>query len=276
MEQPENQIETNEPVYAAPIVPQQDVPAEPARMGPGARLIGSLMSPGETFADVNRKPDWIVPLIILTVLTVATTFFVTWKLKPDMEKITREQIRKQVERSGGQMPTEEQIQQQVAIQKTIGKFTPLIVAVGAGIWYLLLSGIYALGLMMLQAKTTFKKVFSIVLWSSLATGLVYTVVFVASLMVKDEESLRSVDIQNPTATIPTNVGAFLDSSISPVIRALAGSLDIFSIWNIVLLSIGFAAISGSKRIKPGKAATVVVAVWVVGVLLKATFASFFG
>jgi hypothetical protein len=276
MDQPENQIETNEPVYAAPLVPQQDVPAEPARMGPGARLIGSLMSPGETFADVNRKADWIVPLIILILMTVATTFFVNWKLKPDYEKITREQIRKTVERSGGQMPPEEQIQQQVAFQKAIAKFIPLIAAVGVGIMFVILSGIYALGMMMLQAKTTFKKVFSVVLWSSLATGLVYNVVFVAALMVKDEESLRSIDIQNPTATIPTNVGAFLDSSISPVIRALAGSIDVFSIWSIVLLSIGFAAIAGSKRIKPGKAATIVVAVWMVGVLLKAAFASFFG
>ena len=276
MDQPETNLETDLPVSDTPHVQPQDVPVEPAKLGAGARLMGTLLSPGETFADVNRKPDWIVPLIILILLTVATTFFVNWKLKPDMDKITREQIRKQVERSGGQMPPEEQIQQQVAIQKAIAKFTPLIAGVGVGVWYVILTGIYALGLMMLQAKTTFKKIFSIVLWTSLAIGLVYTVVFVAALMVKDEESLRTVDIQNPTASIPTNVGAFLDSTTSPIVRALAGSLDIFSIWSIVLLSIGFAAIAGSKRIKPGKAATIVVAVWVVGVLLKATFASFFG
>jgi hypothetical protein len=276
MDQPENQMETDVPVSDAPHQQPQDVPVEPAKMGPGARLMGTLLSPGETFADVNRKPDWIVPLIISILLTVATTFFVTWKLKPDYDKITREQIRKQVERSGGQMPAEEQIQQQVSIQKAIAKFVPLIAGVGVGVWYVILSGIYALGLMMLQAKATFKKIFSVVLWTSLATGLVYTVVFVAALMVKDEEGLQTIDVQNPTASIPTNVGAFLDSTSSPVVRALAGSLDIFSIWSIVLLSIGFAAIAGSKRIKPGKAATIVVAVWVVGVLLKAMFASFFG
>jgi hypothetical protein len=276
IEQTEEQFESNAPVYEAPHLQPQDVPAEPARMGAGARLIGAIMSPGETFADVNRKADWIVPLIILVLLTVGTTFFVTWRLKPDAEKITREAIRKQVERRGGQMPPEEQIQQQISFQKKLAPFIPLVAAVGVGVWTVILSGIYALGMLLLQAKTTFKKIFSVVLWSSVAIGIIYNIVFIASLMVKDEEGLRGVDIQNPTASIPTNVGAFLDSTTSPVLRALAGSIDIFSVWNIVLLSIGFAAIAGSKKIKPGKAATMVLGVWVIGILIKAAFASFFG
>lgn len=275
-EQTENQFESNPPVNDPPNVQPQDVPVEPARMGAGARLIGAIMSPGETFADVNRKPDWIVPLIIMLLLTAGTTFFVNWRLKPDIEALTRTAIRKQVDKSGGQMPPEEQIQQQVKISKIINKFVPLIAPVGAVIWFVILTGIYALGMMLIQAKTTFKKIFSVVLWSSVATGIIYNIVFVASLMVKDEEGLRGVDIQNPTASIPTHIGAFLDSTTSPVLRSLAGSIDIFSIWSIVLLSIGFAAIAGSRKIKPGKAATIVVGVWVIGVLLKAAFASFIG
>jgi hypothetical protein len=285
MSQPENQFgdqsspenqPNDAPVYGAPIVPQQDVPVEPARMGAGARLINTIFSPGETFADVNRKPDWIVPLIIMVLISVGTSFFINWKLKPDMEKITREQIKKQVDRMGGQMPSEEQIQQQVAIQKTIGKFTPAIAAVGVCVWFLILSGIYALGLILIQAKATYKKIFSVLLWTSAATGIIYTVVFMASLMVKDEESLRSIDIRNPTATVPTNIGAFLGSGTSPILKSLAGSIDVFSIWSIILLSIGFAAIANSRKIKPGKTATVVIGVWLIGVLLKAVFANFFG
>jgi hypothetical protein len=285
MSQPENQFGDQPslenqppaaPVYAAPIVPQQDIPTEPARMGAGARLINTIFSPGETFADVNRKPDWIVPLIIMVLIAASTSFFINWRLNPDMDKLTRDRIRKQVDRFGGQMPPEEQIQKQVEIAKVVNKFTPVIGAVGVGIWFLVLSGIYALGLILIQAKATFKKILSVVLWSSAATGIIYTVVFMASLMVKDEDSLRSIDLNNPTATVPTNIGAFLDSSTSPVIRSLAGSIDVFSIWSIILLSIGFAAIANSRKIKPSKTATVVIGVWVIGVLLKAVFASFFG
>jgi hypothetical protein len=276
LEQTENQFESSAPVNEPPDLQPQDVPVEPARMGAGARFIGALMEPGKTFEDVNRKPDWIVPLIILALLAAGLTFFTNWKLKPDIDKITREAIRKQADRSGGQMPPEDQIQQQVKISTIINKFVPLIAPVGVGIWTLILSGIYALGMLLLQAKTTFKKIFSVVLWSSVATGIIYNIVYIASLMVKDEEGLRGVDIQNPTASVPTNVGAFLDSTTSPVLRALASSIDLFSIWNIVLLSIGFAAIAGSRKIKPGKAATMVLGVWVIGVLIKAAFASLFG
>ena len=33
-----------------------------------ARLVGVFFSPGETFADVARRPDFIIPLLIMVVL----------------------------------------------------------------------------------------------------------------------------------------------------------------------------------------------------------------
>ena len=38
-----------------------------------ARLVGVFFSPGETFADVARRPDFIIPLLIMVVLSVAGT-----------------------------------------------------------------------------------------------------------------------------------------------------------------------------------------------------------
>src|SRR5579859_7223685 len=37
------------------------------------RFIGVFISPGETFADIVRKPDFIAPMIVLIVITVAVT-----------------------------------------------------------------------------------------------------------------------------------------------------------------------------------------------------------
>ena len=39
------------------------------------RIFGVFFSPGETFAQVDRKPDWLVPLILLTISTFTFVYF---------------------------------------------------------------------------------------------------------------------------------------------------------------------------------------------------------
>ena len=275
MSQPEDQMPDAIPMYGAPH--QQDQPRveEQARLGPLARLTGTLLSPSETFADVNRKPTWIAPMIIAVATVLASSFFFQWRVHPDWDSIMRNQIKKRMERSN-QSLTEEQMQQQVAFSKSIAKFFPIIGAIVTPVFYVILAGIFALGLMFIQAKTTFKKILSVVAWSSAAIGIVATVVTMASLMVRDEEGLRSIDPTQPAGIVPSNLAAFLPSNASAVIKSVAGSLDIFTIWILILMSIGFASIAGSRKIKTGNTATVVFGFWAVYVLLKIGWAAAFG
>ena len=274
MSEPQNPpLET--PEYAAP-QPVEPVSAEePARLGPLGRLTGTIFSPGETSADVNRKPTWLAPMIIAIVTVLASSFFFQWRVKPDWDQITRNQIKKRLERSN-QSLTEEQMQQQVNIAKTIGKFFPIIGALFTPIIYVIVAGIFALGLMFIQAKTTFKKILSVVSWSYAAVGIVAAIVTMASLMVRDEESLRSIDPTQPAGIVPTNLAAFLPDNASAVVKSLAGSLDIFSIWILILLTIGFAAIAGSRKISAGKTGKLVFGFWALFVLAKAGWAAIFG
>jgi hypothetical protein len=275
MSQPENQTPDTTPVYGAPQQHDQSAAEEPARLGPFARLTGTLLSPGDTFADVNRKPTWIAPMIIAIATVLASTFFFQWRVNPDWDSIMRNQIKNRMERSN-QSLTEEQMQQQVSFAKGIAKFSPIIGAAVTPIFYVILAGIFALGLMFIQAKTTFKKILSVVAWSSAATGIVATIVTMASLMVRDQEGLRSIDPTQSAGIVPSNLAAFLPSDTSAVIKSVGGSLDIFSIWLLILLTIGFASIAGSRKITPGKTATVVFGFWAVYVLLKVGWAAAFG
>jgi hypothetical protein len=266
MDQPENQFE-HAPVYSAPVPQQQDVPVEPAQMNWFQRLVGVLLSPTETFTDVNRKPTIIVPIIIVVILVLATVSLINWKISPYIDDIMRAQIKKQVERQGATL-SEEQMQQQLQIAKTINKFTPIIGAAFVPIIYLIIAGLFALGMMMIQAKTTFKRIYSVVLWTFAGIGIISNIIFWGVLLMKDDEGLRTMDVQDPTAMVPTNLGALLGSGVSPAIKALAGSMDIISFWTIAVLSIGLAAVSGSKKIKPGKTAVIVIGFWLIYILGK--------
>src|SRR5438128_1324049 len=73
---------------------------ETARLSTIERLIGTLFSPGETFQDINRKPDWILPIIVALILGIAGNFVVIKRINPDWEKIGRDQVEKSLERQG--------------------------------------------------------------------------------------------------------------------------------------------------------------------------------
>ena len=261
--------DTGVPSYGAPPRPEQP-PEEAARLGPFQRLTGVLFSPGETFADVNRKPTYIAPIIIGMVLALAASVVFSMRVKVDWERITRDRIRTAVEKTGGSMPPEEQIQQQVNITKMIGKVFPVIAVIGTPIYYAILAGIFALALMIAQTQTTFKKILSVVSWSAASTSLVGTIVTSASLMVRDTEG---IDPSKPESISTTNLAAFLPSGTARPLSALAASLDVFTIWFLILLTIGFAAIAGSRRVTTGKTGSIVFGLWILWVLIKVGFAA---
>lgn len=273
MSEPEDHIYEPAPSHADPQPEPRDA-EEPARMGPLSRLTGTLFSPGETFTDVNRKPTIIAPMIIAILTVIAGSFFFTWRAHPDWDRIIRTQVRKQAEKTGQTIP-EDQMQQRVEFGKTIAKFFPIIGAVFTPVVFVIVAGVFALGLMFIQAKTTFKKILSVVSWSWAATGVVQTIVTMASLMVKSEEDLRDLDPSQPGAIVPTSLASVMSGG-SAAMKSLAGSLEIFSIWYLILLVIGFAAIAGSRKITSGKTATVVFGIWIIYVLCKAGLAGVFG
>ena len=288
MSQPKNQTNDDAPSYAVPDIQsryEQAPPQEPARIGWAGRLIGTLFSPGETFEDVNRKPTWLAPFIISVAITLAGSAFFEWRVKPNWDKFFQTMIEKRLGQPLKELPPERQaqIQKQLEWQKMFAKTdfsSPLLILISVGKFvishifaFLIPAGVFALGLMFMQAKTTFKKILSVVAWSWCATTLVSIIVTVAALMVRDSESLKDFNLNDTAGIVPTNLAVILPSGTAPFLNSIAGSLDIFTIWYLILLAIGFAAIAGAKNFKPGKTATLVFGVWVVWVLIKAGFAS---
>jgi hypothetical protein len=246
--------------------PQQE---EPARLGPVGRLTGVIFSPTETFVDINRKPTWLVPILISVIASVAFSLFFQWRVNIDYEQIVRNQMRRATERSGQPMPPDDMIRQQAEFARIIGRIAPVVFP---PIFIALISGIFALGLMMMAAQTTFKKILSVVAWSNAATGIIYILVAAASLMLRDP---TTVDPTQPGSIAATNLAAFV--SVEPgMLSAVLGSIDIFTIWFLILLSIGFAVISGSKRLTAGKTGVLVFGLWAVWLLIRAGMGALFG
>ena len=278
MNEMENPTPSDAPAYGVPRAPEATAVEEPARLGPFQRLVGVMFSPGDTFADVNRKPTVIAPILIAVAIVVASTAFFNWWVNPDWDRILRPQVKQRIEK-GGQTATEDQIKQGVELGKMFAKYTPVIVAIFVPVFYVFLAGIFALGMMLIQAKATFKKILSVVAWGGAATGLISGVVNIIVLLLQDKEALANIDPTKSSGIAPTNLDAILSGmsvELSPALKAAASSLDIFSIWYMILLAIGLAAVAGSRRITSSKTGGIVFGLWVIYVFVKMGFAAMFG
>jgi hypothetical protein len=72
--------------------------------------------------------------------------------------------------------------------------------------------------------------------------------------------------------VKSNLAALAGDETSAPLRALLGSIDLFSIWTVALLALGFRLVAGVSR---GSAWGVVLTLWALYVAGKAALATLF-
>jgi len=214
------------------------------------------MTPKATFADIVQRPTWIVPVVLMTILGVATAFFMNQKV--DWRDVASKRIEESPRAAN---LTAEQKEQQIAMSAKVSPieaycFGAIVPVVGVLIVSLVLWQAYNI---IGGADTTFLAAMGIVSHAFVVT-LVSGVLFIVILLLK---APGTIDLENPVAT---NVGAFLPETVPKALQSLGKSLDIFSIWMLLLIAIGFSA-ANPKKLK-GKALSIAIAVWAVWVALK--------
>ena len=92
----------------------------------------------------------------------------------------------------------------------------------------------------LGAKLEFKTSLSVAAYSILP-GAISGLMTIAVILFGDVERF------NPNNPAPTNLGFFLNPlETSKPLMALASSVDLFSVWTLVLLGIGYSEATGRK------------------------------
>jgi hypothetical protein len=245
------------------------LPANPSEntppMSPINRLVGVFMSPGETFADIARKPDILFPLIVAMVGSAAVVETLLWKIG------AAQLVRNSLVTSGrAASMSADQLEQVV---HNAAPFTAIVMhasaVLGAPIFLLIMAGIGLLFLNpILGAQAGFKGVFSATCYASLVR-LVGVVMAIPLIFMGDAEHI------NPENPIPTNPGFFLDpSTTSKGVYSLATSMDVLTLWFLIVLAIGLSRLTRGKT----KTTTVFLmffGLWMVWVLGRAAIAVIF-
>ncbi len=207
------------------------------------RVAYTFTAPSKTFEDIRRgNRSWWLPLIVLALAGYILFGAVVQKI-------------------GIRQTVENQITMNTQAQEQMAKATPAQREKGMQFWTVFTEAMFIGGpaLQMLNAL-----IFAVVLMGTINFGFggrakfghLFAVVYYAWLpqvvklllgtaVIYAGMAPESFNVKN---FAPTNPGAFLDTTdTAKWLYALATSLDVVTIWMLVLMSIGVAAVAGVKR-----------------------------
>jgi hypothetical protein len=240
-------------------------PVEPEKPGGFFQnLIDVYFSPREAFTRIVRSPSFLLPLAGYLLLVLGFTGIWMSKVEP------REFMKMQLEESGqwDKIPAEqrdtilESAASRIKVFGWIGPvvFVPLMLVVTAAALMFVFRFFYA-------SEATYKQAFAIVTWVFFAVGLVTTPLILLVLQLKGDWNV------DPNSAVQANLGLLLDKSeAAKPLWALATSIDVFSLWMVFLLAVGFGVAS---RKTTGSAFWGVAIPWILIVLVKVGWAALF-
>lgn len=237
-------------------IPASEVPAAPT-ISPIARIFGVLFSPKSTFEDIVRKPSWLLPVIISTILGLLVSISINQRINwrdfvgqqidknPQAAQLSSEQKEQRIETGAKFAPIS------TYVFGTLGPvFAVLIVSLMMWGAYSLLGGI----------STNFSTAMGITAHAFM-TSIVSSPLFILILFLKP---YGTADLENPLAT---NLAVFLPDDSAKWLVALGKSLDIFVFWILILLAVGFAAVN-PKKLKGATPFAIAFGVWAIFVVLR--------
>ena len=240
------------------------IPAPEARapINPFGRIVGVFFSPKQTFAGIAERPSWVAPLLLMVVLATAVGSLLNAKMN------WSDYIRhKAEENSRFAQLSEPEKDRAVATQvKFWSGFSYVIGLVAVPLSALIFALIYwgAFNLFC-GAGLGFGASFGITTHAFLPTAI-------SSILALIILPLKSYGDVDPQSIVATSLHAFLPDDAPKALAALGNSLELFWIWVLVLLAIGFAA-ACPKKIKLGASFAIVFGLWAVWMLTKVAWAS---
>jgi hypothetical protein len=233
------------------------------------RVANIFSAPSKTFEDIKRgNRSWWLPLIIIAV--VGYILFAAVALKIGVQQVVDNQIRldpKAEERMAQASPAQREMSAKISLYVTEGVFiaNPAFVLGGVA---LLSLGLWGTINFVFGGKATYGSIFAVWMFASLPSiikTLLGTVVIFAGT------APESFNIKN---FAPTNLGAFLNPvETNKVLYSLASSLDVVTIWTLVLLAIGTAIVA---RVKRSSGYIAVFGWWAIFVLIGVCWAAITG
>ncbi|HUR81531.1 MAG TPA: Yip1 family protein [Thermoanaerobaculia bacterium] len=248
-------IDAADPVAAPPVAP-----AAP-RKSFMERVVGVFFSPESTFDDIVRKPDIVLPLILLTVIGFVSAILTVPHLDLDAMVNTQAEMMQKKNPNMSDADIERMGRITKAMAKVGGYISPLLIIIGYVLIALALWGAFRL----MGGQGDFKQSFSTTLYAYMPRMIIGGILGTIIVILRG-----SVDPQQAAAVTMTNPAFLVDFKEQPVLFALAAAFDLFVIWTLFLLTVGFSKVS---KFPKAKSAMIIIVLWLVTVVIRVGMAA---
>ena len=225
------------------------------------RLIGALVSPGETFLSIAERPTWLPALLVLMLL--GSTVGVIIQLKSDPAEMVREQF----ESIKFDVP-QDQIDKAVedAESRTTAAKVGMTLAgiVVQAVIYALVALLFWVAFKMFGSEMDYLRSLSTTVHAYLpfAVGSLLNLPLMLS-----RDKITFEDVRNGGVLV-SSLKALAPEDASAATETLLGSFDLFTIWTLVLLTIGYKVVA---KVSTAVASGVVILLWLIWVVGKVAF-----
>jgi len=213
-------------------------------------LGGVYSSPRDTFREIGQTPRILIPFVALIIISLLLGLYLSRAL--DLEAAAVAQMEMMVEQGA---ITKEQMEERLpnAI-KFAGIQLIAMTTLGSIFGCLIIAGYAKLFSVFAGAENLFKSLLSVTLFAMLAVTIVQSGLMILVLQLKGP---GEVDFTQINSVVASNLGAILssyfgDDVLPKFIMRLAAAIDVFAIWTIALLAIGFSTVS--RKLKTSTAA----------------------
>src|SRR5437764_5832922 len=238
---------------------------EPASSGLSElqRVVNVFVAPTKTFEDVKRKSSWWLPWLLISI--AASAFFFTVDKKIGFDTIVKNNMSRApefVQKAIEQLPPDQRaaaMRRQITSQRIFTLYFSWVFNLIFGlIIAALLMVVFNFGM---EAGIPFQKALAVIFYGWLPKIVYCLLAIVVLLKGIDPDDFN---LENP---IVTNLALFVDASSSRFLQHLLAGIDIFAIWEVVLIGIGFAAVA-ARKISTGTAITTVAFMYGIYLLIR--------
>jgi Yip1 domain len=237
-------------------------PEAQASVGSFGRMVGVITSPTKTFADIAQRPSWVVPLLLMCLLSVGVGGLIGQKT--DWRGFFERQMAK-----NSRFDNMSQDQKENILQAQMKWAPPMSYGIGA---FFIVVGSLVLALiywgsfnLFCGAGLRFGQGFAITVHAFVPT-IISSILAIIILLIKPRGDI------DPEHFLATSLSAFLPDDAPHWMEVLGQSLELFWIWCIALVAVGFAA-ANPRKVKKGTAFGIVFGLWIIWVLARVGWAA---
>jgi hypothetical protein len=221
------------------------------------RMTGVLFSPKQTFSEIANRPSWLLPVVLLVVLSSIAGVLVTQKT--DWRSFFERQMS---QNSRFDQMSQDQKDRILEQQMTWAPKIGIVIAPVATVVLILVLTLVYWGAFNLFSGAGLDFGTSIGISShALIPVALSNILAIVTLVLKAKGDV------DPEHILASSLGAFLPDNSAHWLNVLGQSVELFWIWSLALVAIGFVA-ARPKKINTGSAFGIVFGLWLLYVVCR--------